>query len=63
MGTAIDAEKDVDGFRKDSPYRCCTPGGIMWYLTEGCGWNPEGKTVLVIGRSDIVGKPMAEYMT
>lgn len=63
VGNAIDAEKDVDGFRKDSPYRCCTPGGIMRYLTEGCGWNPEGKTVLVIGRSDIVGKPMAEYMT
>lgn len=63
VGNAIAVERDVDGFRKDSPYRCCTPGGIMRYLTEGCGWNPEGKTVLVIGRSDIVGKPMAEYMT
>lgn len=63
VGNAIAAERDVDGFRKDSPYRCCTPGGIMLYLIEGCGWDPEGKTVLVIGRSDIVGKPMAEYMT
>ena len=34
----------------------------MNYL-DYCGFEPEGKHVVVIGRSDIVGKPMARMMT
>jgi methylenetetrahydrofolate dehydrogenase (NADP+)/methenyltetrahydrofolate cyclohydrolase len=64
---AIDPRKDVDGFHpynvgalvlgKPAP-RPCTPAGIMRLLDEAkC--DPKGKRALVIGRSHIVGKPMA----
>ena len=59
---AINPLKDVDGFRYDSKFKPCTPGGIMKYL-EYCGWDPIGKNVTIIGRSDIVGKPLAKMMT
>lgn len=55
-------EKDIDGFLPNSKYVSCTPGGIMRYL-EYCEWDPEGKNVVVIGRSEIVGKPMARLLT
>ena len=58
----ITPEQDVDGFRHDSLHKPCTPGGIMKYL-EYCGWDPVGKNVTIIGRSEIVGKPMARLMT
>ncbi len=64
----IDPAKDVDGFhpanvgrlvRGDSSVlRSCTPAGVMRMLDEA-GVDPEGKRAVVIGRSDIVGKPMA----
>lgn len=59
---AIPAEKDVDGFRADSPYTPATPGGIMKYL-RACEFDLTGKDVVIIGRSDIVGKPLAAMMT
>lgn len=59
---AIPAEKDVDGFRADSPYAPATPGGIMKYL-RACEFDLTGKDVVIIGRSDIVGKPLAAMMT
>jgi methylenetetrahydrofolate dehydrogenase (NADP+)/methenyltetrahydrofolate cyclohydrolase len=64
---AIDPKKDADGFH---PYnvgalsiglpgpRPCTPAGVMRLLRE-VGCDPKGKRALVIGRSNIVGKPMA----
>ena len=58
----ITPEQDVDGFRHDSLHKPCTPGGIMKYL-EYCGWVPIGKNVTIIGRSDIVGKPIAQLLT
>ena len=58
---AIPREKDVDGFRDDSPYMCCTPGGIINYL-DACGFRFEGANAVVIGRSAIVGRPMARYL-
>ena len=58
----IRPEKDVDGFRADSHYTPCTPGGIVKYLNY-CGWEASGQNVTVIGRSDIVGKPMAQLLT
>jgi methylenetetrahydrofolate dehydrogenase (NADP+)/methenyltetrahydrofolate cyclohydrolase len=57
----IDTKKDVDGFRSDSEFVPATPGGIMKYL-EYCGWEAEGKEVTIIGRSDIVGRPLARLM-
>lgn len=60
---AISPDKDVDGFRIDSMFKPCTPSGIMEYLRDGCLWNPEGKNVCIIGRSEIVGKPLAQMMT
>lgn len=58
----IPVEKDVDGFRVDSLFKPCTPKGIMDYLAA-CGLSDfSGKNVTIIGRSDIVGKPLALMM-
>ena len=58
----INPLKDVDGFEPNSRFTPCTPGGIMKYLRE-CGLaNGEGKLAVVIGRSEIVGKPMAKLL-
>jgi methylenetetrahydrofolate dehydrogenase (NADP+)/methenyltetrahydrofolate cyclohydrolase len=64
---AIDPHKDADGFHPwnvgalsiglPGP-RPCTPAGIMRLLREA-GCDPRGKRALVVGRSNIVGKPMA----
>ena len=58
----IDAKKDVDGFNVDSPFDPCTPKGVIGYLKH-IGYEFEGKDALVIGRSDIVGKPLARMLT
>ena len=57
----VESGKDVDGFRYDSPYRPCTPLGISMFLKDK-GVDFKGKNVAVIGRSEIVGKPMAKIM-
>ena len=63
-------EKDVDAFHisnvgkimiGDYDFLPCTPAGIMVLLNE-YGIDPEGKECVVIGRSNIVGKPMAMLM-
>ena len=58
---AINPEKDVDGFRHDSWYNPATPQGIINYL-RWCGFEFEGRHAVVIGRSEIVGKPMARML-
>ena len=60
---SIDPEKDVDGFHPMSKFKPCTPAGIVSYLKYGCNFEFEGKNAVVIGRSDIVGKPMAKMLT
>lgn len=64
---AIPPEKDVDAFHVvntgrimlgDYLFLPCTPAGIM-KLLEHEGIDPSGKECVVIGRSNIVGKPMA----
>ena len=64
---AIDPSKDVDGFHPENVGRLvqrtpalapCTPSGIM-ELLDRCGVELEGRRAVVIGRSDIVGKPLA----
>lgn len=58
---AIAQEKDVDGFRKDSDFTPCTPKGIMDYLDYN-GVELAGKECVVIGRSEIVGKPLVNLL-
>ena len=64
---AISPEKDVDGFHVASAgalmvgqpgFWPCTPYGCMKML-ESIGYDLHGKHAVVIGRSNIVGKPMA----
>ena len=58
---AISPEKDVDGFHPLSKLNPCTPQGIMNYLDYE-GIDLLGKNAVVIGRSNIVGKPMAKLL-
>lgn len=60
---AINPEKDVDGFHPMSKFNPCTPLGIINYLRDCRSWDFEGKNVVILGRSDIVGKPLARIMT
>ena len=53
---------DVDGFHPMSNFVPCTPGGIMDFLREVGYANGEGKFSVVMGRSEIVGKPMAKLL-
>ena len=64
---AIDPIKDVDGFHKENmgrllqnnpTLRPCTPRGVMTML-EKSNINPYGLDAVVIGASNIVGRPMA----
>lgn len=64
---AVDPAKDVDCFHPynvgkltigEPVFQPCTPGGIMEMLKE-YGIDPAGKRCVVLGRSNIVGKPMA----
>lgn len=56
---SIAPDKDVDGFHPLSRYKACTPFGIINYLKAN-NVNLIGENVLVIGRSNIVGKPAAQ---
>ena len=58
---AVAPEKDVDGFHPLSKLNPCTPQGIMNYLKHE-GVQFMGKNAVVIGRSNIVGKPMAKLL-
>lgn len=64
---AIAPDKDVDAFHPENVgrimqgqayYKPCTPAGVMELLHE-YGIDPAGKHCVVVGRSNIVGKPMA----
>ena len=58
---AVSPKKDVDGFHPLSPLAPCTPKGIMNYLHHE-GIQILGKNAVVLGRSNIVGKPMAKLL-
>ena len=66
----IDPDKDVDGFHiyntgklmtTGGGFKPCTPAGIM-ELLQAIGYNVEGKHAVILGRSNIVGKPLAMLM-
>jgi methylenetetrahydrofolate dehydrogenase (NADP+)/methenyltetrahydrofolate cyclohydrolase len=64
---AISPSKDADGFHVQSAgalmigvpgFKPCTPYGCMRML-QSAGIDPKGKHAVIVGRSNIVGKPMA----
>ncbi|MEM7070801.1 MAG: bifunctional methylenetetrahydrofolate dehydrogenase/methenyltetrahydrofolate cyclohydrolase FolD [Pseudomonadota bacterium] len=67
----IDVQKDVDGFhavnvgklatQTGNPPIACTPLGCLWLLRDRLG-SLSGKHAVIIGRSNIVGKPMAQLL-
>lgn len=68
---AIDPDKDVDGFHPVNvgrmilglpAYIPCTPHGVLHMLKRG-GYSPAGKHVVVVGRSNIVGRPLANLLS
>ena len=69
---AISPDKDVDGFHPmnvgalcvgDKGFVSCTPAGIIQLLKRGVdGFDISGKECVIVGRSNIVGKPMALLM-
>ena len=68
---AIDPSKDVDGFHPMSVGRLatdsgdffapCTPAGVIEMLLRS-GHDPEGKHVVIVGRSNLVGRPLASLL-
>ncbi len=67
---AIDPKKDVDGFHPynvgklmigEDTLKPCTPAGIQEMLVRS-GNDPSGKHVVIVGRSNIVGKPIANIL-
>ncbi len=67
---AIDPAKDVDCFHPENVglvvsgeprYLPCTPAGVQQLLIRS-GVDPKGKHAVVVGRSDIVGKPMVNIL-
>src|SRR5262249_34922123 len=65
--SSVSPLKDVDGFGPENlglvavghpRYLPCTPAGIQQILVRN-GHSPEGKHVVTVGRSNIVGKPLA----
>lgn len=67
---AIDPAKDVDGFHPMNvgklligldTFKSCTPYGVM-KLLEAYDIDPAGQHVVIVGRSNIVGKPLAAMM-
>ncbi|MFD1571732.1 tetrahydrofolate dehydrogenase/cyclohydrolase catalytic domain-containing protein [Halorubrum laminariae] len=66
----VDPEKDVDGFHPenvgrlvagDARFKPCTPHGVQ-KLLDAYDVETEGADAVVVGRSDIVGKPMANLL-
>ncbi|REB10061.1 bifunctional methylenetetrahydrofolate dehydrogenase/methenyltetrahydrofolate cyclohydrolase FolD [Sporosarcina sp. BI001-red] len=67
---AISPKKDVDGFHPENvgkmiigqpSYVSCTPAGIL-ELLEHTGTEISGKHAVIVGRSNIVGKPMGQLL-
>jgi len=67
---ALSPEKDVDGFHPVNVGRLlngepcfvsCTPAGCQQLLVRN-GYDPAGKHVVIVGRSNIVGKPLAALL-
>lgn len=58
---AVKPSKDVDGFNLLSKYIPATPKGIVEYLSDN-NFDFDGKNAVILGRSNIVGKPMHDVL-
>ncbi len=67
---AVDPSKDVDGFHPinvgrmligEKTFLPCTPHGCQQLLVRS-GFDPSGKHIVIVGRSNIVGKPLAAIL-
>jgi methylenetetrahydrofolate dehydrogenase (NADP+) / methenyltetrahydrofolate cyclohydrolase len=68
----IRPEKDIDGFHPvnvgrmtsgdPNAFRPCTPAGVQVML-EHIGFDPAGRHAVIVGRSNIVGRPMAAILS
>lgn len=54
-------EKDVDGFVPNSPYKPCTPEGVVHILRRELGVL-TGRHAVIIGRGKLVGKPLQQML-
>lgn len=54
-------EKDVDGFRPDSPFLPCTPEGVVHIMKRELG-DLTGLCAVIIGRGKLVGKPLQQML-
>ncbi len=70
---SISPEKDVDGFhfenigkltagQTESAFVPCTPAGCMFMIEDQLGQDLSGLNAVIIGRSNIVGKPLASLL-
>lgn len=57
----IPEQKDVDGLNENSPFKPCTPEGIVYLLKKELG-DLTGKTALIIGRGKLVGRPLFDML-
>lgn len=58
---SVNPIKDVDGFNPLSTYLSATPKGILTYLEDN-KFEFNGKNAVILGRSNIVGKPMHDIL-
>ena len=61
VNLAIDPTKDLDGFHPESKTTAATPLGMYTYLKD-MNYEFSGKNAVIIGRSNIVGKPMHKLL-
>lgn len=59
---SVRIDKDVDGFKFGSRFLPCTPEGIIHILNCEIGDDLTGKTVLLIGKGKLVGKPLIDLL-
>ena len=59
--SAVCSSKDVDGFKRGSPFLPCTPEGILCILEKEVG-DLAGKNVLLVGKGKLVGKPLIDLL-
>lgn len=58
----IYAHKDIDAINSDKYFYPCTPYGICMYL-DANQIDVSGKDVVIVGRSELVGRPLAKMLT
>ncbi len=60
--SAIRLDKDVDGFQQNSRFKPCTPEGIIHIAKKELGQDLSGRTVLLVGKGKLVGRPLVSML-